>query len=165
MHNLFSLSAKYQSLMNTINENDEITNDVMDELLSVNDSIDQKVLNYTAIIKSLDAKADAIKHAMELMEKRKKSLNNSANRLKVIVKIEMEKCDKRNIENEYHRASLKLSIPKVILDDESVLPSEYFRKKIVEKVEANLIKISKALKENIQVPGAHLVQGYRLEIS
>lgn len=162
--NIFELSSQYQVLMDRINERDEIDDELMEALLLVNDDLENKVLNYAAIIKSMEAKAKAIDQAVDNMLKRQSSLTKSAERLKETVKHEMQKCEKKKIENAYHQAKLVQNNPKVQFSDKTLIPEPYWRKKIQEIVEPNTIMISKALKENIEVPGAFLVKDQRLEI-
>ena len=164
MNNLFELSVQYQRLMDQINEADEISDELMQSLLQVNDDLESKILNYAAIIKSMEAKAEAIEHAIENMMKRGQSIAKSAQRLREAAKLEMQKCEKKKIENEYHQAKLVQNNPKVHYSDKTLIPDAYWRKKIQEIVEPNTLLISKALKENIDVPGAFLVKDQRLEI-
>lgn len=162
--NIYQLSAEYQRIMNIIEETDEINDELMQALIQVNDDIESKVLNYASMIKSLEAKANAIEEAMVSMAKRRTRILASVNRLKETVKTEMQKCEKKKIENEYHVAKLVQNNPKVQFSDKNLIPEGYWRKHIKEIVEPNTLLISKALKENIEVPGAFLVQEQRLEI-
>lgn len=164
MQTIFELSSQYQAIMDRINEIDEIDDNLMDLLISINDDLETKILNYAAIIKEIEAKAEAIAKAMANMEKRFHSLDKSAERLRQVVKYEMQKCEKKKVENAYHQARLVQNNPKVCFTDKSLIPDEFLRKKIQEIVEPNTSLISKALKENVEVPGAFLVKEQRLEI-
>ncbi len=164
MNNLFQLSSHYQRLMDKINNIEEIDTDLMDDLENINDSLENKILNYASIIKELEAKADAIKKAILSMEKRVESLTKGAERLTEFVKNEMKNCDKKKIENEYHHLALVKNNPKVEYIDKSILPREYWRHKIKEIIEPDTTAISKALKEGISIPGAILIQDVRLTI-
>ncbi len=150
--------------MDMINERDEIDDSLMESLLAVNDELENKILNYASIIKSIESKAEAIGRAICDMEKRCNSLQKSAERLRELVKLEMQKCEKKKVENEFHVAKLVQNNPKVQITNTDLIPPSYWRKKITEIVEPNTMLISKALKENIDVPGAYLVKEQRLEI-
>jgi hypothetical protein len=164
MNNLFSLSAQYQQLMDRVNEADEISDELMQAIEDTSDSLENKVLNYTAMIKEIEAKAKAIEDAMHAMSKRAVSLIKASDRLKESVKQEMEHCEKKKIQNEYHSVSLILNNPKVNYTDKALIPTEYMRRKITEIVEPNGNMILQALKENITVPGANMVREHRLQI-
>lgn len=164
MSSLFELSAQYQQIMNNIMLNDEISDETMQSLESVNDSLEQKVLNYTSIIKSLECKAHNIEEAIAKMNHRALMLNKGAERLKEIIKVEMQKCDKPKIENEYHEVLLVKNNPRVEFSDKNIIPAEYWRHKVKETLEPDTQAISKALKENVQIPGAYLVRDMRVTI-
>lgn len=162
--NIFELSAQYQRVMGLINEREEIDEDLMAMIISVNDSLENKVLNYASIIKELEANEVAIDQAVESMLKRAKNIRSKAEKLKEIVKNEMKRCNKEKLENEYHKVRLVFNNPKVSYTDKQLIPEQFMRRKIMEVVEPNTLLISKALKENVAVPGAFLVKEQRLEI-
>ena len=136
----------------------------MIELESVSGSLEEKVLNYTSISKSLNSKAKGILEAIEGMKKRAENLLKGAERLENDIKSEMEKCDKKKIENEFHSLTLIQNNPRVEISNKELLPNQYWRHKVKETIEPDTAAISKALKENIQIPGAYLVRDMRLAI-
>lgn len=164
MNSLFDLSSNYQRIMDVIMENDVLSEEVLKELELLSDSLEEKLLNYASIIKTIEAKADAIKAATEKMLKRYDSLEKSAERLKETVKQEMLKCNKKNIENDYHELNIKFNNPKVNVVDQTIIPQQYFRKIVKEVTEINKSLIAKSLKDNIVIPGVSLVRDCRLEI-
>lgn len=164
MNSLFSLSSNYQQLMSQIMDSDDLSAEILDSLKNISDSLDNKILNYASIVKTIEAKSTSIRHAMEDMEKRAISLEKSAERLRESMKVEMQKCDKQAVENDYHAIKLKINNPKVNVIDEDVIPQEYYRKYIKEVTELNKILIVKCLKDNITIPGVSLVRDSRLEI-
>lgn len=163
-HSLFELSAHYQQIMAAIMMSEEISEETMQQLEQINDSLEGKVLNYTSIIKSLEAKARNINEAVEGMLKRAESLTKSAERLKETVKQEMAKCDKKKIENEFHAITLVQNNPRVEYSNRDLLPKEYWRCKVKEIVEPDTVNIAKLLKEGAQIPGCYLVRDMRVAI-
>lgn len=162
--NLFELSSQYQALMQTVMDSEELSDDVMSSLETINDSLENKILNYTAIVKSINAKAKSIREAMENMEKRAVSLEKASERMEQAIKQEMEKCNKEKIENAYHQVRLMLNNPRVEYTDRNAVPKEFWRHKIKETLEPDTSLISKSLKEGIEIPGAYLVRDTRLSI-
>jgi SMC interacting uncharacterized protein involved in chromosome segregation len=145
-------------------DSEELSNEILDSIQNISDSLENKILNYASIIKTIEAKASSIRHAVEEMIKRAESLENSAERLRESVKSEMTKCQKDKIENDYHEIKLKMNNPKVDYLDRDLIPPEFIRKKIKSIEEPNAILILKALKDNIYVPGVRMIRESRLEI-
>jgi hypothetical protein len=162
--NLYSLSAQYQRIMANIMDNDEISAECMEELLSVSDSLEEKIINRTAIVKTLDAKAEAIAKAIDCMKDRWCKLNDSANRLREEIKKEMLACDKKKIEDAYHIAQVIPNNPKVNILDKNILPFKYLREKITHSQEPDKLAMLDDLKAGIEIPGAMLVRENRLQI-
>lgn len=164
MNSLFELSAQYQLLMDEVMSKDDLSSEILEALENINDSLDNKILNYASIVKTIEAKSTSIRHAMEEMEKRAISLEKSAERLREAMKVEMMKCDKAAVENDYHAVKLKLNNPKVHYIDESLIPQQFIRKIIKEVEQPNGMLILKSLKDNISIPGVEMVRESRLEI-
>lgn len=162
--NLFELSSQYQALMQNIMDNEEISDDTMSSLELINDSLENKILNYTAIIKSLRAQEKSIDEAMQEMSKRALSLEKKAERMEKVIKEEIEKCDKKKIENAYHEVRLMLNNPRVEYTDRTIVPKEFWRHKIKETLEPDTTLILKVLKAGREIPGAYLVRDTRLSI-
>lgn len=162
--NLFELSAQYQKIMDEISKEEEISSDKMQELFSINDSFDSKVMNYTSIIKTLEANVKAIENQTESMKKRAESMLKKAEWLKDKVKVEMQLCDKKQVENEFHRVTLIQNNPKVVIFNEDQIPDKYVKHKIKETLEIAKSEMLNDLKNNIEIPGAFLTRDIRLQI-
>jgi len=162
--NIFSLSAQYQDLMQQVMDSEEISDDLMSSLESVNDSLENKILNYTSILKSLRSQEKSIEEAMQEMSKRVIELSKKSEVMEGKIKKAMEQCNKEKIENAYHQIRLMLNNPRVEYSDRNCVPKEFWGHKVKETVEPDTSMISKALKEGIEVPGAYLVRDTRLSI-
>jgi hypothetical protein len=150
--------------MDKISNMEEIDHDTLQGLEEINDSLENKILNYTSIIKNMDYKIKSFDDAILSIEKRKISLENASKRMKEIVKFEMERCNKKKIENNYHEISLVLNNPKVVIVNECSIPEEYMRHKVKETIEPDKEAISKALKDGINVPGTIISRETRISI-
>lgn len=162
--NLFELSSQYQSLMQNIMDSDELSDDLIQSIELINDSMDNKILNYTSIIKSINAKAKCIAEAVEIMENRYDKLVKSADRLQETIKKEMSLCDKNKVENAYHEVKLLINNPRVEYIDKNIIPKKFWKHTIKEILEPDTSLISKSLKDGIEIPGAQLVRDTRLSI-
>lgn len=162
--NLFELSAQYKSLMDEVMDSEELSSELIESLESINDSLENKVFNYTAMVKSLRAKAKSIDDVVNDMMKRYGNLMKSAEYFENQIRISMDVAKKDKIENEYHEVKLILNNARVAYNDREIVPKEFWRHKIKEVLEPDTSMISKALKEGIEVPGAYLVRDTRLSI-
>ena len=66
--------------------------------------------------------------------------------------------------NELHTVRLKRNPPKVQVDNEGLVPSEYRKTRIVESESIDKVAIMEALKNGVTVEGCRLVQDIRMEV-
>lgn len=160
---LYELSNEYQSIMNKIEECDELTPEFLAEIDISHDSLENKILNKTSIVKIFESKANEIGTAIKSMEDRKLSYEKKVEKLKEEIKFHMEACKLERAENAYHLVAIRLNNPKVSEKiDINVLPQKYFKEKI--NITIDKLNILKDLKQGIDVPGACMVRETRLEI-
>lgn len=162
--NLYELSAKYQQLLNLALAENELSDEMLNQLNTTEENFDEKILAYTSIVKELEAKIDGFKKAIESIEKRAASCINNMEYMKERIKTEMQNCNKKRIENDYHDVKLVLNNPKVDYTDKSLIPEQFIRHQIKEIIEPATSEILKFLKEGNEIPGARLVRETRLAI-
>ena len=110
----------------------------------------EKVENIGCWIKNLDADAAALKAEEERLNKRRKAMENKANRLKDYL---IATCDGEHFRGIRADVSFKVTHP-VEITDAAALPAQYIRTKTI--TEPNKVDIGKALKAGQTVPGAKL---------
>lgn len=159
---LYQLSAEYQRVLDKIENTDEITPELMDELNAIHESTENKILSKTSIVKSLEAEAEAIEKAIQEMCQRGDSLIKKAKIIREEIKREMELCHLEKAKNPYHEVRILLNNPKVDDIDENLLPSTYIKEKIFRLVDR--MNILRDLKAGKEIPGARLVRETRLQI-
>ena len=123
---------------------------------------EQKVISVAAYAKQLDAEAEAIKAAMERMEKRRKAIENRADYLKDYTKVCMEQMGKTKVACPWFNISIQKNPPSVRVYDEEALPFEYVLEVVNVKVDKAAIKA--ALSAGVAVSGVKLSNGTRLVI-
>jgi hypothetical protein len=143
-------------------DNDMSLDTALDTFEAIEGDFEQKVISVAAYAKQLDAEADAIKAAMERMEKRRKALENRSGYLKDYTKICMEQIGKTKIKHPWFNLSIQKNPPSLTVYDEAVIPFEYTKE--VTTTSVNKIAIKAALLKGEAVAGAKLSNGTRLVI-
>lgn len=162
--NIYQLSVNYQRLMDKVLEAEELSPELMNEVEFISDSLEDKLLNYTSIIKMLEAQADSICKECNKMEERAMKIENRASQLKELVRLQMIDCAKEKIENDYHEIKIMVNNPRTDIFDEQAIPNDYWKEKVKTTIDIDRIKIANDIKNGILVPGAKLVRDLRLQI-
>lgn len=162
MRPLYEITNDYQSLMNRIMDEDEISEDMLAELQAVQGDIKDKAVNVAAFIKNLEAEAAAIQKAIESMEERNKRAWKKAESLREYLKQNLESCDMKEVKSPFFDIKIRLNPASVAISDENAIPEGYWREISTRRVDKTLI--ARDLKSNIQIPGAELVRYTRLEV-
>jgi hypothetical protein len=161
---LYEISQSYLSALEFFGDvdNDMSLDTALDTFEAIEGDFEQKVISVAAYAKQLDAEADAIKAAMERMEKRRKALENRSGYLKDYTKICMEQIGKTKIKHPWFNLSIQKNPPSLTVYDEAVIPFEYTKE--VTTTSVNKIAIKAALLKGEAVAGAKLSNGTRLVI-
>jgi len=87
-----------------------------------------------------------------------------AKSLESLVQWTLEQLGQTEWFNELHTVRLKRNPPKVQVDNEGLVPSEYRKTRIVESESIDKVAIMEALKNGVTVEGCRLVQDIRMEV-
>ncbi|ADE16996.1 Gp157 family protein (plasmid) [Nitrosococcus halophilus Nc 4] len=161
---LYKIANDYLEALEGLAEIDDLPGEVIaDTLEGLQGAFEIKARHVAAYIRSIEAEASAIKEARKAMEQRERSMVRHAERLRGYLETQMERTGITRIGDPELLLKIQPSPPKVVIDDEKLVPVEYKE----DRVETVVLKseISKALKAGEQVPGAHLEQGRRLVIA
>jgi hypothetical protein len=161
---LYEISQNYTAALEFFGDldNDLSLDTALDTLDAIEGEFEAKVISVAAYTKQLDAEAEAIKAAMERMEKRRKSIEKRAEWLRDYAKHCMEKMDKPKVKCAWFSISIQKNPPSVTVYDEAALPFEYVAEVTTTKVDKAAIKA--ALSAGVEVSGAKLSNGTRLVI-
>lgn len=162
MKPLFEISNDYLKFMDYLSDIDEIREEDIYKIKEIESSFEECAVNIGLIIKMLDIEYNAISSNIESQEKRRSSVYKKIERLKKYVKEEMERVGTKVAKNSEVALKIKVNPPSVVLDDESLIPEKYFLEKRLLMLDKT--HVSRDLKNNISVPGAHLEQKTRVEI-
>jgi hypothetical protein len=161
--NLYEIASNYEEAFYSLAEiEDEVGEDcVADTLDGIEGEFQEKGVNIAAYFKNLEAEAAAIKEAEVAMAARRKAIEKRAGHLKEYLKVNMERTGIMDITCPYFAIKVKKCPPSVVIDDSSLIPAEFIKRR--EVVSEDKAAIKAALKDG-DVPGAHLQQATRLEI-
>ena len=123
-------------------------------------AIEDKADNYAVIIADLNAQEAKLKTEIDRLTKRRQTLINNADRMKQSLQQAMETVGKEKMKTDYYSYTIQKNPPKLVLDDEEIVPEDYF----VTKRELDKALLKDALKAGQEVRGAHLEQTESLRI-
>lgn len=148
---LYEIATQYQDFLNKV-ESGEIPEDaVADTLEGLDGVFDDKADNVACVIKSLNAEAMAIKEECDKLAERKKAKENTAQRLKDYLSVQMIALGKTKLETARNVLSFRKSEAVVIVGD---VPEKFLKV----KTEPDKTAIKAALKSGEDVPGAQIEQ-------
>ena len=129
---------------------------------AVQTSIEAKTQGICQIVRGLEADAAAIDAEVQRLNNLKSSRLHKAERLRDYLHRSLTTAGLQQVETPLFRASIRLNPERVIVDDPSLIPSEFTRTKVTIDPDKTAIKV--ALQRGEMVSGAHLERGERLEV-
>lgn len=161
---LYVLTGEYLALTNKLMDSDLDDQTIADTLEGASGDFETKATNVACFIRNLEASAEQIKAAEKQMADRRKAIENKAEGVRRYLKDNMQRCGITKIECSYFALSLKKNPPSVVIDDASLIPSDYMAIPAPPPPSPDKKLIAQAIKDGYAVPGAHLEQAERLEI-
>jgi Siphovirus Gp157. len=164
MLKLYEIEQSYLAALDifTDPENEIMPEVAADTLEAIEGEFELKAVRVAAFAKQMEAEADAIKAAIEGMDKRRKALENRAKWLKDYVKQGMETLGFKKLESPWFVASVQKNPASVDILNAEAIPSEFKHNVIEIRIDKAAIKTALASGQN--VPGAKLTNGTRLAI-
>lgn len=157
--NLYELTDSYLKVLELIENGEEGLEDTLE---SINDTIELKADGYARIIRNLEANAVALKVEIDRLTNRRRSIENSIDRLKENLKVSMMQMDKLKIKTELFNITVANNPLAVNVIDEKLIPEEYFKVEIIRKLDK--FSLRDAIKNGEEIQGAELTQGKGLRI-
>lgn len=129
-------------------------------LAEIDVSLPAKVENYSLLMDRMEALSDFYKSRADMLLKMSSAAMNVVGRCSENLKIAMEKMQVDEIKGIDVRYKLQNSNPKVVIENEELIPSEYTVIEQVKKIEKK--RIAEDLKMGVPVNGARLEAGKSL---
>lgn len=164
MDNLYQIASNYKSIWEEISQSEELSDEQMELINSVEDDLQNKLINISSIVKTMEAEASAIQNAMNDLEKRFSSKLSKIERLKEYVKSTMEICNLKSVKSALFDMNIRYNPPSLLVENESNIPAEFFITKtsiILDKRKLSNLLLND---ENFHIEGVSLQRKTRLEI-
>lgn len=162
--NLFDINnnirAFLDKLYSSVDETGEIAQGDWEALEELTEARDTKIENIALYIKELDAQAEALKAEKEKLEKRQKSTEKKAQRLRDYLRLNMCQANQPSFETSRVKISFRKSEVISIVDD--LLPKKYMAKKVTYAPDKKAIK--ELLKAGHSIKGATIVEKQNIQI-
>jgi Siphovirus Gp157 len=159
---LYQITDRYQQALLLLSDPElppQVINDTLD---AIEGEFESKALAVAAFIGNLELEASAVREVEERMTRRRKALENRAESLREYLHLHMQRLNVQTVKSAELTIKIKRNPPRVVIDNEALLPDDYKEVELTLKVRKQLVQ--KALGEGRLVPGAHLESTTRLDI-
>lgn len=164
---LFQIAAEYRHITDVLMDSGVDEQTLTDTLEGEAWPLELKAQNYGFVIRNLQATAASIKDAEKQMADRRKSIEKRADALTEWLKTGLEIARVTKLDCPHFALTIKKNPPSVDVWDEKQIPAQYMRTPEPPPPPASVpdkAAIKDAIKAGVDVPGAQVVQGTRLEI-
>lgn len=159
--NLIEDAARLESML--IDSGGEISEELEAELKSWEENFEEKIDGYGVIMERFELSAEHWKRKASQMTQTARQLDNMVKRLKDRLRFGMTSLGRDEVTGDQYRFKLSKIAPKVVIEDESVIPSVCLEKE--EKWKISKTKVKDMLLSGRHVPGAYLEDNYSLRRS
>jgi seryl-tRNA synthetase len=152
---LYEISSEFQKVVDLIENCDEMSPELIEQLNAVSDNDSAKVINVAAYIKNLEAESISMQIYLNNMRDRQDRVEKRIESLKEYLKYNMDLLKLNKVESPEFDVQLRANSYSLDLFDQASIPKEYF--KVKETVSISKQDIIKDLKVGCEVPGARFV--------
>ena len=161
MMKLYELTQNYLNLQELL-ENPEIPAEMIETALNeVGGQIEDKAENIAKLIKTLEADVSGFKAEEKRLADRRKSLENRVTGLKNYIDNSMKVTGKNKFKGQLFSFSIKKNPPSLNVEDEKLIPEEYWIEQAPVLDKKTLLA---ALKAGEEIPGVSIKQTESLRI-
>lgn len=161
---LYELAHEYRATAEQLADLDLDEQTIADTLESIGGDLEVKATNVAMFAMNMEATAAAIKDAEAKMAARRKAIENRAGRLRAYLLDNMLMAGIKKVEGPYLKLAVRDNPPSVVIDAADLIPAEYMRQPDPPPPSPDKKAIADAIKSGVEVPGAHVQRGVRLEI-
>lgn len=154
MSHLYELTEQFKELAALAeNADEDLAVAVHDTMEAIQGEFQDKGKAIAMISLNMDGDIDAIQAQIERLTERKRVIVNRKESLKEYLRLNMEASGISKITHPLFTITLGKGKPIVVIDEESSIPDEFMNTKVT--TTPMKAEIAKAIKEGIEVPGAH----------
>ena len=161
---LYKIAADYAEAAALLAETDLDEQTIADTLEGLAGDLRDKAIAVASVIRNMEADAKAIREAICDMESRLTRIETRTVGLREYLLTTLQATNIRNVECPWFAVSVKKNSPRVVIDDESLLPTEMMTIKPPPPPTPNKRAIADALKAGYLRNAAHFERSERLEI-
>lgn len=157
MTRLYELTQSYAHLESLI-ESNEGSETLIKSLDAIEGIWNEKAKDVAAFVRNLETTAQAIKEAEGRMAERRKAIENRVEAVKKYLLDNMLFVGIEKIECPLFKISVRNNPPRVVVDDESLIPPEYMVTPEPPKPYPDKKKIMADIKQGVVIDGVHSEQ-------
>lgn len=164
MASLYELTAGLQTLWDLMEEGTLEEETLLDAFKNQEEEISIKLEGYCKFLKNLESDIAGLKAEEDRLKARRKAMENTRDRMKVVMQTAMETAGEKKIKGQIFTISIQANPESVVLDESYIenIPPEYLK---VKDPEIDKAKLKEDLKNGVNLEGiAHLEQNYGLRI-
>lgn len=164
--NLYDISTQYLATANQLADMDIDEQTLADTLEAEAWPVEEKVRAVSAVILNLQAEADMVKATADKIMNLYKAKQARADALHDYLLINMQRTgitEIKALDGTFKAKLYRERDASVVIDSENLIPADYMRE-IPARCEPDKVLIKKAINDEYEVPGAHIVKKDRLEI-
>lgn len=151
---LYQISKEFQELATLAETADEdLAVALHDTMGAIQAEFEDKGKAIAMIALNIDGDLEAIQSQIDRLTERKRIINNRKESLKEYLRTNMEASGITKISHPLFTITLGKGKPVVVIDEESKIPDEFMNVKVTSSPAK--AEIAKAIKEGVEVPGAH----------
>lgn len=151
---LYDISKQYQELTALAEAGDEdLSVAIRDTMEGIAGEFQEKGKALAMVTLNMDGDLEAIQSQIDRLTERKRILTNRKESLKEYLRANMEASGITKITHPLFTITLGKGKPIVVIDEESKIPDEFMNVKVTSSPAK--AEIAKAIKEGLEVPGAH----------
>lgn len=135
---------------------------IADTLEGASGDLEAKAWNIAALVQQFEGDIVTIKDAEQRMAARRKNLERRVASIREYLLVTLLRVGIHEIESPEFVIRLRDNPPRVVFDDETVIPEAFKREEIIVSIRKD--EIRKSLLDGQDVPGAHLERDKRLVI-
>lgn len=159
---LYQIADDYLAIAKQLSDLDLPDDVIADTLEGASGDLEVKAWNVAALIQQFEGDAAVIKEAEQRMCGRRKTLERRVDWMRDYLLVQLLRVGIHEIDSPEFVIRVRDNPPRVILDDESVIPGSFRREEIMVSIRKD--EIRKSLLDGQDVPGAHLERDKRLII-
>lgn len=161
---LYEITERYKAL-NKLAESDDLPPEfILDTLNSIEGEFEVKSIAIAKFVLSLEASASAIADAAAAMDLRALRLKKRAASVRQYLLLQFQMVDFKKISTNELVIARRDNPVAVQVSDQTTIPDAYWRQPELPPKQIDKTSIKKALQAGVDVPGAYLESGERIEI-